>query len=68
MIYNTDMGIAPYVSYATSFNPIIGTNFVTGKLFVPETGVQTEVSVKIEPTGLNGRFGSPCSISSDRMS
>ncbi len=57
LIYNTDLGIAPYVSYATSFNPIIGTNFVTGKLFAPETGVQTEVGVKIEPTGLNGRFG-----------
>jgi iron complex outermembrane receptor protein len=57
LIYNTDMGIAPYVSYATSFNPIIGTNFVTGRLFVPETGVQTEVGVKIEPAGLNGRFG-----------
>ena len=27
LIYNTDLGIAPYVSYATSFNPIIGTNF-----------------------------------------
>ena len=57
LIYNTDLGIAPYASYATSFNPIIGTNFVTGKLFEPETGVQTEVGVKIEPAGLNGRFG-----------
>ena len=57
LIYNTDLGIAPYVSYATSFNPIIGTNFVTGKLFAPESGVQSEVGVKIEPTGLNGRFG-----------
>ena len=57
LIYNTDLGIAPYASYATSFNPIIGTNFVTGRLFAPETGVQTEVGVKIEPTGLNGRFG-----------
>ena len=57
LIYNTDMGIAPYVSYATSYNPIIGTNFVTKQLFTPETGVQTEVGVKIEPTGLNGHFG-----------
>ncbi len=32
-IYNTDLGIAPYISYATSYNPIIGTNFVTGQLF-----------------------------------
>jgi len=57
LIHNTDLGIAPYACYATSFNPIIGTNFVTGKLFEPETGVQTEVGVKIEPAGLNGRFG-----------
>ncbi len=57
LIYNTDMGIAPYVSYATSYNPIIGTNFVTGQLFAPETGVQTEVGVKVSPAGLNGYFG-----------
>ncbi|MEA2868340.1 MAG: iron complex outerrane recepter protein, partial [Bradyrhizobium sp.] len=57
LIYNTDIGIAPYVSYATSYNPIIGTNTATGQLFAPETGVQTEVGVKIEPTGFNGHFG-----------
>jgi iron complex outermembrane recepter protein len=57
LIYNTDLGIAPYASYATSFNPIVGTNFATGQLFEPETGEQTEVGVKIEPTGFNGRFG-----------
>jgi iron complex outermembrane recepter protein len=57
LIYNSAAGIAPYVSYATSYNPIIGTNGVTGQLFTPETGVQTEVGVKIEPTGFNGHFG-----------
>jgi iron complex outermembrane receptor protein len=57
LIYNTDLGIAPYVSYATSYNPVVGTNFATGQLFTPETGVQTEVGVKIEPTGFNGHFG-----------
>jgi iron complex outermembrane receptor protein len=31
LIYNTDLGIAPYVSYATSYNPIVGTNGVTGQ-------------------------------------
>ena len=56
-IYNTDLGIAPYASFATSYNPIIGTNFVTGQLFSPETGQQIEVGVKIEPTGFNGHFG-----------
>jgi iron complex outermembrane receptor protein len=57
LIYNTDVGIAPYVSYATSYNPIIGTNLATGQLFTSETGVQTEVGVKIEPTGFDGHFG-----------
>jgi iron complex outermembrane receptor protein len=57
LIYNTDIGIAPYVSYATSYNPIIGTNTTTGQLFTPETGVQTEAGIKIEPTGLDGHFG-----------
>jgi iron complex outermembrane receptor protein len=57
LIYNTDIGIAPYVSYATSYNPIIGTNLATGQLFTSETGVQTEVGVKIEPAGFDGHFG-----------
>ena len=57
LIYNTDLGIAPYVSYATSFNPIIGTNFTTGQLFEPETGQQSEIGVKITPTGFDGHFG-----------
>jgi iron complex outermembrane receptor protein len=56
LIYNTELGIAPYVSYATSYNPVVGT-FRNGQLFAPETGVQTEVGVKIEPAGFNGHFG-----------
>jgi iron complex outermembrane receptor protein len=56
-IYNFDVGLAPYVSYATGFNPIIGTNFATGQLFSPETSVQTEIGVKYEPVGMNARFG-----------
>lgn len=56
LIYNTDLGIAPYVSYATSFNPVIGANSSTGQLFAPETGEQTEAGVKIQPTGFDGHF------------
>lgn len=40
LIYNFDNGIAPYVSYATSYNPIIGLN-AQNQLFLPETGQQT---------------------------
>ncbi|RXT44796.1 TonB-dependent siderophore receptor [Bradyrhizobium betae] len=56
-IYNFDMGLAPYVSYATSYNPVIGTNSSTGNLLVPETGEQAEIGLKYQPVGLNARFG-----------
>lgn len=55
-IYNTDVGIAPYVSYATSYNPVIGTNAGTGLLLIPETGQQAEVGIKFKPIGFDGYF------------
>ncbi|MDN3273081.1 TonB-dependent siderophore receptor [Frankia sp. RB7] len=59
LIYNFDFGLAPYVSYATSFNPIIGTNFTLTppQLYLPETAKQTEVGVKYQPLGFDGHFG-----------
>lgn len=57
LIYNFDVGLAPYVSYATSFNPIIGTNFTLNQLYLPETGRQAEVGLKYQPLGFNGHFG-----------
>ncbi|WP_244553451.1 TonB-dependent siderophore receptor [Nitrobacter vulgaris] len=56
LIYNFDNGVAPYVSYATSYNPIVIIN-AAGNLLLPETGVQTEVGLKYQPSGLNARFG-----------
>lgn len=55
LIYNFDNGIAPYISYATSYNPIIGLN-ATNQLFLPETGQQAEVGVKVAPRGFDGYF------------
>ncbi|MBR0938953.1 TonB-dependent siderophore receptor [Bradyrhizobium jicamae] len=55
LIYNFDNGIAPYVSYATSYNPVIGLN-ASNQLLLPETGQQSEVGVKVEPNGFNGHF------------
>jgi iron complex outermembrane receptor protein len=52
LTYKTDFGLAPYVSYSESFNPVIGTNS-SGEQFDPETGQQYEVGVKYEPTGSN---------------
>lgn len=54
--YLLPFGLAPYVSYSTSFNPVIGTNSVTGNLLSPETGKQTEIGIKYEPAGVNGHF------------
>jgi iron complex outermembrane receptor protein len=55
LIYNFDNGIAPYVSYATSYNPIIGLN-AQNRLFLPETGQQAEIGVKVAPKGFDGYF------------
>lgn len=55
LIYNFDNGIAPYVSYATSYNPIIGLN-AQNQLFLPETGQQAEIGVKVAPKEFDGYF------------
>lgn len=55
LIYNFDNGIAPYVSYATSYNPVIGLN-AANQLFLPETGQQAEIGVKVAPKGFDGYF------------
>lgn len=57
LIYNFDFGLAPYASYATSYNPVIGTNFSTGALLLPESGEQTEIGVKFKPLGFDGHLG-----------
>ncbi len=54
--YLLPMGLAPYVTYSTSYNPVVGVNSATGQLLSPETGKQTEVGIKYEPVGLNGHF------------
>lgn len=51
-------GIAPYASYSTSFEPVIG-NMPTalgGQPFQPSTGEQYEVGVKYQPVGWNALF------------
>ncbi|MFY9290322.1 MAG: TonB-dependent siderophore receptor [Methylorubrum rhodinum] len=50
LIYNFPDGLAPYVSYSTSFQPQIGSD-AGGRSFVPEYGEQVEVGVKFEPIG-----------------
>lgn len=45
--YVTDSGVAPYVSYATSFLPVVGATF-DGDTFSPSSGKQWEVGVKYD--------------------
>ena len=45
-------GVAPYISYATSFEPVLGTDSVTGKDFSPSKGKQIEAGVKWDARGL----------------
>ncbi|WP_342240456.1 TonB-dependent siderophore receptor [Inquilinus sp. OTU3971] len=52
LTYVTDFGLAPYVAYATSFNPNLGTDF-QGRAFEPTTAEQIEAGVKYQPEGLN---------------
>jgi iron complex outermembrane receptor protein len=51
-IYALDNGLAPYVSYSTSFYPTAGADFF-GKPFDPATGKQWEGGIKYQPRGLN---------------
>lgn len=53
--YETDLGIAPYASYATSFSPVLGTNFY-GEVYKPTTGKQYEFGVKYKPHALDALF------------
>ena len=49
-IYNFNSGLAPYASYAESFEPVSGSAF-DGSPFEPMEGKQYEVGVKYQPTG-----------------
>ncbi|SFL70711.1 TonB-dependent siderophore receptor [Methylobacterium pseudosasicola] len=50
-VYLFDSGLAPYASYATSFEPTLGTGF-SGAPFKPTHARQTEAGVKYQPPGL----------------
>ncbi|WP_439542795.1 TonB-dependent siderophore receptor [Hyphomicrobium sp.] len=54
--YTFANGVTPYASVATFFNPVIGTDPLTGNLYVPETGEQYEVGVKYVPKFFDGIF------------
>ncbi|QPJ64137.1 MAG: TonB-dependent siderophore receptor [Candidatus Nitrohelix vancouverensis] len=55
LVYLFDSGIAPYASYAESFNPQSGKDRL-GEPFVPTTGTQYEAGVKYQPVDYNALF------------
>jgi len=50
--YQLAGGWTPYVSYATSFVPMLGRN-VSGGFFKPTTGKQMEAGIKFQPEDIN---------------
>jgi iron complex outermembrane receptor protein len=55
LIYNFDFGLAPYYSYATSFQPTAGVSF-SGAAFKPTEGEQHEIGIKYQPPGSRSLF------------
>ncbi|OZA92221.1 MAG: TonB-dependent siderophore receptor [Azorhizobium sp. 39-67-5] len=55
LTYLFNNGIAPYVSYATSFAPNLGVD-INGTAFSPTTAKQIEGGVKYQPAGFDGYF------------
>ncbi len=51
-VYSFDNGLAPYASYARSFQPQTGSDYY-GHAFAPTTGEQYEVGLKIQPKGFD---------------
>lgn len=54
-VYLFDNGLAPYVSYSTSFEPTVGVN-ASGNPYKPSKGDQTEVGLRYQPNGWNASF------------
>ena len=55
LLYQFDNGLAPYVSYSTSFEPTIGVD-ANGTPFEPTEAEQWEVGFKYEPTFMDALF------------
>jgi iron complex outermembrane receptor protein len=50
--YVTDSGLAPYISYSTSFEPVIGRSTITDAPFAPTSVKQWEGGLKYDARGL----------------
>jgi iron complex outermembrane receptor protein len=50
--YVTSIGLAPYISYSTSFEPVLGQDSVTGQAFKPTSVKQWEGGLKYDARAL----------------
>jgi iron complex outermembrane recepter protein len=55
LLYRFDNGVAPYLSYSTSFTPNATTD-ENGDLLEPTKGKQVEAGLKYQPTGTQDRY------------
>lgn len=49
VLYRFDNGVAPYISYGTSFQPVLGAT-AEGDIFKPMTGEQYEAGIRYAPS------------------
>ena len=54
LLYESDLGLSPYVSYAESFEPVVGVDNITGAALKPREGEQLEYGIKY--AAQNGRL------------
>ena len=50
-LYEFENGVSPYASFAESFEPVLGTDGLTGNPLKPREGEQWEVGIKYQPPG-----------------
>lgn len=50
-LYKTSIGLNPYVSYAESFQAVVGLDELTGNALKPQEGKQWEIGLKFQPDG-----------------
>lgn len=55
LLYHFDSGLAPYISYTTSFSPNSTTD-QNGDLLAPSEGEQVELGLKYQPPGTRDRY------------
>ncbi|MDG9925062.1 MULTISPECIES: TonB-dependent siderophore receptor [unclassified Pseudomonas] len=56
LLYAFDSGFSPYISYSTSFEPVLSTPEPGEPAFEPTTGEQTEIGLKYQPPGSEAMF------------